>query len=263
MELYQEDVRLTTVIFNGTGSSTGVPQLFCSCDVCKLKDERNRRTRFSMTLIENGTVLQIDFPYEIRQQLLKSQISHIDAGWLTHAHSDHFAGIDDLRMASFRNDEPLPFFLSRETFEIAQQRFPYLFFENEYLPRPFLKPVFVEKEPVQFRNMTLLPIRHKHGETVVTSLRFKDFALLADINSIEPAELDKAKGVRLLAISSTVWKKKHPTHFSFEEILDIIRYLAPEKACLTHMNHTFDYEETLKKLPANVVPAVDGLKMEV
>ncbi|MBP5407106.1 MBL fold metallo-hydrolase [bacterium] len=253
---------MTTVIFNGTGSSTGVPQLFCNCDVCRLMDERNRRTRFSMTLIEGETVLQIDFPYEIRQQLLKSRIPHIDAGWLTHAHSDHFAGIDDLRMASFRNDEPLPFFLSRETFEIATRRFPYLFFENEYLPRPFLKPVFVEKEPVSFRNLTILPIRHKHGETVVTSLRFKDFALLADINSIDSCELDKAKGAKILAISSTV-QKKHPTHFSFEEILDIIRYLAPERAYLTHMNHTFDYEETLKKLPENVLPAIDGLKVEI
>ena len=253
---------MTTVIFNGTGSSTGVPQLFCNCDICRLTDERNCRTRFSMTLIEDETVLQIDFPYEIRQQLLKSRLSHIDAGWLTHAHSDHFAGIDDMRMASFRKEEPLPFFLSRETFEIAQKRFPYLFFENEYLPRPFLKPVFVEKEPVSFRNMTILPIRHKHGETVVTSLRFKDFALLADINSIEPAELDKAKGVKVLAISATV-QKKHPTHFSFEEILDLIKYLAPERAYLTHMNHTFDYEETLKKVPENVMPAVDGLKIEV
>ena len=253
---------MTTVIFNGTGSSTGVPQLFCDCDVCKLTDERNRRTRFSMTLIENGTVLQIDFPYELRQQLLKSQVPHIDAGWLTHAHSDHFAGIDDLRMASFRNDVPLPFFLSRETFEIAQQRFPYLFFENEYLPRPFLKPVFVEKEPVTFKNLTIMPIRHKHGETVVTSLRFKDFALLADINAIESAELDKAKGAKILAISSTV-QKKHPTHFSFEEILDIIKYLSPERAYLTHLNHTFDYEETLKKLPENVQPAVDGLRIDM
>ena len=215
-----------------------------------------------MTLIEGETVLQIDFPYELRQQLLKSQVSHIDAGWLTHAHSDHFAGIDDMRMASFRKEEPLPFFLSRETFEIAQKRFPYLFFENEYLPRPFLKPVFVEKEPVLFRNMTIMPIRHKHGETVVTSLRYKNFALLADINSIEPAELDKAKHAKVLAISSTV-QKKHPTHFSFEEILDIIKYLSPERAFLTHMNHTFDYEETLKKLPKNVFPAVDGLKIEI
>ena len=215
-----------------------------------------------MTLIEGETILQIDFPYEIRQQLLKSQIPHIDAGWLTHAHSDHFAGIDDLRMASFRNDEPLPFFLSRETFEIATRRFPYLFFENEYLPRPFLKPVFVEKEPVSFRNLTIMPIRHKHGETVVTSLRFKDFALLADINSIDSDELDKAKGVKILAISSTV-QKRHPTHFSFEEILDIIKYLSPERAYLTHMNHTFDYEETLKKLPENVRPAVDGLIINI
>ena len=253
---------MTTIIFNGTGSSTGVPQLFCDCEICKLKDERNRRTRFSMTLIEDGTVLQIDFPYEIRQQLLKSHVSHIDAGWLTHAHSDHFAGIDDMRMASFRKEEPLPFFLSRETFEIATQRFPYLFFENEYLPRPFLKPVFVEKEPVLFKNLTILPIRHKHGETVVTSLRFKDFALLADINSIDSSELDKAKGAKILAISSTV-QKRHPTHFSFEEILDIIKYLSPERAYLTHMNHTFDYEETLKKLPENVRPAVDGLIINI
>ena len=215
-----------------------------------------------MTLVEDWTVLQIDFPYEIRQQLLKSHVSHIDAGWLTHAHSDHFAGIDDMRMASFRKEEPLPFFLSRETFEIATQRFPYLFFENEYLPRPFLKPVFVEKEPVLFKNLTILPIRHKHGETVVTSLRFKDFALLADINSIDSSELDKAKGAKILAISSTV-QKRHPTHFSFEEILDIIKYLSPERAYLTHMNHTFDYEETLKKLPENVRPAVDGLIINI
>ena len=253
---------MTTVIFNGNGSSTGVPQLFCTCDVCKLTDERNRRTRFSMTLIENDTVLQIDFPYEIRQQLLRSQVSHVDAGWLTHAHSDHFAGIDDMRMASFRKDEPLPFFLSRETFEIAQKRFPYLFFENEYLPRPFLKPIFLEGKPIDFKGLTFIPIRHKHGETIVTSLRFKDFALLADINSIEPEELDKVKGVKILAISSTV-QKKHPTHFSFEEILDLIKYISPERAYLTHMNHTFDYEETLKKVPENVVPAIDGMKIEI
>jgi hypothetical protein len=29
------------------------------------------------------------------------------------------------------------------------------------------------------------------------------------------------------------------------------------------MNHTFDYEETLKKLPENVLPAVDGLRVEI
>lgn len=167
-----------------------------------------------------------------------------------------------MRMVSFRKDEPLPFFLSRETFEIAQQRFPYLFFENEYLPRPFLKPIFLEKEPVNFKGLTFIPIHHKHGETLVTSLRFKDFALLADINSIEPTELGKVKGVKVLAISSTV-QKKHPTHFSFEEILDLIKYIAPERAFLTHMNHTFDYEETLKKVPENVVPAIDGMKIEI
>lgn len=253
---------MTSVIFNGTGSSTGVPQLFCSCEVCSLKDPRNRRTRFSVTIIERETVLQVDFPFELRQQLLKSGIDHITGAWLTHPHSDHLSGIDDLRMASFRNGTPLPFFLNRETYEIASVRYPYLFFENEYIPRPFLRPVILDGSPVALDDLNIIPIRHMHGELVVSSLRIGDFALVADISSIEENEFKKLAGVRTLAIAATV-HKVHPRHFNLHQVIEFIDKVSPDQAYLTHMNHTFDYEETLSLLPNGVVPATDGLRIEI
>lgn len=219
-----------------------------------------------MTIIEKETVMQVDFPFELRYQLLKTKIDHIDAGWLTHAHSDHLSGIDDIRMVAFSNKNSLPFFVNEETLAIVRRRFPYLFEQNNcyrhFFPHAFLEPRIIGSEPIEFKDLKILPIRNVHGEDAVSSFRIGDFALLADISSIESSELDKLKGLKVLAISTTV-HKKNPKHLTLDEVLDLIKYLAPQKAYLTHMNHTFDYEETLQHLPQGVVPAVDGLKITV
>ncbi|MGI6395328.1 MAG: MBL fold metallo-hydrolase [bacterium] len=250
------------ITFNGTGSSTGTPQLFCSCPVCTSESPENKRTRFSITIIEGETSIQIDAPFEIRQQLLNAKIRKIDALWLTHAHSDHIAGIDDLRMVSFENNSPLPLFAGAETIEILNTRFPYLFFENDYRETPLFKPVAINKRPFEFKNITFIPIEYFHGETVVNSFRIKDFAFLVDISGISQHELEKLKGAKVIAVSATT-KFPHKKHKSLNQIIELIDEISPERAFLTHMNHSFDYLKIKKELPANVFPAFDGLTLEI
>ena len=53
--------------------------------------------------------------------------------------------------------------------------------------------------------------------------------------------------------------KKNPSHFSLKESLFIHQKLKPKKTILTNLHHELDYNNLLKKLPRNVLPAYDGL----
>ncbi|HNW81667.1 MAG TPA: MBL fold metallo-hydrolase [bacterium] len=250
------------VIFNGTGSSTGVPQLFCECPVCRSHDPKNARTRFSMTLKKDSTILQVDLPFELRIQLLRSGVKHVDGVWLTHPHSDHIAGIDDIRMASFISGTPIPLFAGEQTILNAQKRFPYMFFENEYVERPFLSPVILNERTIIFKDFEMIPLLHFHGNMEVYSFRSGNFGFLADISSISTHELSKLKGVHVLAVATTV-HRVHERHMNFDQVIELIKDIRPEKAFLTHMNHSFDYNTMLKKLPDYIFPAYDGLTIDL
>jgi len=246
----------------GTGSSTGTPQLTCDCPVCTSDDWRNKRTRFAIMVETEFKNILVDIPFEIRQQLLKAKVDKLDAIWLTHAHSDHFAGVDDVRMFSFRNGKPLPIFSDKDVIKVVEERYPYLFFENEYVKRPILKPYRIEGETVFFHGVEIVPIRHKHGDETVTSFRIGEFAFLADFSTISEKEREKLTNLKLLVVSSTL-KSDHHKHMKFSDVVELIEGLKPERAVLTHMNHRFDFEETKKSLPAFIEPGYDGLSFEI
>ena len=56
---------------------------------------------------------------------------------------------------------------------------------------------------------------------------------------------------------------EHPSHASFEQIIDYVKYIKPEKTYLTHMTALLDYETLKKDCPINVEPAYDNLLFEV
>src|SRR5688572_13655724 len=94
--------------FLGTGTSFGVPVIGCDCDTCRSQDPRDRRTRNGALLdLPEGRLL-VDAPPELRLQLLREGIGHVDAVWFTHTHADHVHGIDDLRVFSARAGKALP-----------------------------------------------------------------------------------------------------------------------------------------------------------
>ena len=54
-------------------------------------------------------------------------------------------------------------------------------------------------------------------------------------------------------------KSKHPSHFNYDEAIELIKKLKPKKAILTNLHVDLDYNKLKKDLPKNIIPAYDGL----
>ena len=98
-------MRLT---FLGTGTSHGVPMIGCQCDVCTSPDPKNHRLRTCLLIQHDGTNVVIDTGPEFRLQALRARLDHLDAVLLTHAHSDHIMGLDDVRAFNMRQGTSMP-----------------------------------------------------------------------------------------------------------------------------------------------------------
>src|SRR5471030_3452588 len=69
----------------------------CTCAVCTSADPRNKRTRTSLHVVMDGLHIQVDAAPELRLQCVREGIGNLDLFILTHGHTDHVAGMDDLR----------------------------------------------------------------------------------------------------------------------------------------------------------------------
>jgi len=55
----------------------------------------------------------------------------------------------------------------------------------------------------------------------------------------------------------------HPSHLSLGQALGWIERLAPKQAALTHMHVPLDYATIMAETPDTVVPAYDGMVIEI
>jgi len=100
--------------FLGTGTSHGVPVAGCSCGTCTSLDPKNRRYRTSLMIRDKGSAIIIDTPAEFRLRTLEYKIERIDALLITHAHSDHIAGLDDIRRYNELQASSIPAYCDAE-----------------------------------------------------------------------------------------------------------------------------------------------------
>jgi len=56
--------------FLGTGTSTGVPSIACSCETCLSDDARDKRLRVSILIEHAGKTILVDTSSDFRQQAL-------------------------------------------------------------------------------------------------------------------------------------------------------------------------------------------------
>ena len=81
----------------GSGTSTGVPQIGCTCPVCTSTDPKDNRLRASAIVETDDARILIDCGPDFRTQVLRLPFEKIDGVLITHEHYDHVGGLDDLR----------------------------------------------------------------------------------------------------------------------------------------------------------------------
>jgi phosphoribosyl 1,2-cyclic phosphate phosphodiesterase len=250
------------VTFLGTGTSTGVPVIGCSCRVCTSTDPRNRRLRPSILLEWEGHRVLVDSSSDFRQQALVHRIDSLDAVLYTHGHADHVLGLDDLRIYNFRQRADLPVYGSAGTLEDIRRTFWYAFTdtpEGGGKPKLDLRPV---EAPFDLLGRTVEPVRLWHGELMVYGYRIGDFAYCTDCNRIPDASRSRLSNLEVLVLDA-LRPTPHPTHFSLPETLAVLADLRPRRAYLVHMGHDLDHEETERSLPSAIRLAHDGLVLEL
>ena len=253
--------------FLGTGTSFGIPQVGCSCAVCNSSDPRDRRTRSGAVVETDGASILIDTPPELRLQLIASRITNVDAVLYTHEHADHTNGIDDLRIFSARQRRALPVYGPPETLDRLQATFRYIF-DTEMRPyegtsKPQLELHRINPgQTVPVAGVDVLPLAFAHGHLRVYGYRFGDLAYLTDVKAVGPGEMNLLRGVRVLVLNA-LWWRAHPTHMSIAEAITTSQEIGAEATYLTHLTHETGHAELAASLPGGILPAYDGLVVDV
>jgi phosphoribosyl 1,2-cyclic phosphate phosphodiesterase len=252
------------VYFLGTGTSQGIPVIGSQHSVCKSLDQKDKRLRVSVWIQWDDFSFLIDCGPDFRQQMLISGCQHIDAILYTHEHSDHTAGLDDIRPFFFKQGD-IPIYGHKRVLENLKKRFDYIFeTENKYPGAPGVLPIEVQNNcPISIQGKSIIPIDVLHGDLQVFGYRFDKFAYLTDVKSIENKEIDKLKNLEVLVINA-LREEPHSTHFNLQEALEFITIVQPKKAYLTHISHLLGFhEEVQKNLPENVFLAYDNLIINI
>lgn len=238
----------------------------CRCAVCTSDEPRNRRTRPSLYLQVDRSVILIDTSTDLRIQCLREDVRRVDAVLFTHAHADHILGLDDLRPFNVRQGTEIPCYGSRATLEQLERTFAYAFDgdpgEGGGKPRLRLEPVdgLFRPLPDALGEAWIDAIPVFHGSLEVYAYRLGRFAYVTDCNHIPDDSLARLEGVELLILDA-LRTRPHPTHFNIEQALEVVDRLRPHRTWLTHMNHDVDYRTT--QLPDGVELAHDGLTFNV
>ncbi len=250
------------LIFLGTGTSTGVPQIGCNCVVCQSTDPKDKRLRTSALFeTDKGERLLIDCGPDFREQMLKLPFAPIQWVLLTHEHYDHVGGLDDLR--PFTAQQSVPIGCDAICAEHLRQRMPYCFVENKYPGVPQIEIRLLSKqESFQVCGSQITPIEVFHGHLPIYGYRIGDLVYITDMSKLPSQEKSKLMGCKILVVNA-LRKTEHHSHQSLEEALQLISEIHPQKVFLVHMSHEMGLHKVVQsELPKGVYLAYDGLQVQ-
>jgi phosphoribosyl 1,2-cyclic phosphate phosphodiesterase len=254
----------------GCGSSGGVPRIGIGWGSCDPMQPKNRRRRCSLLVRKNSeagqTTLLVDTSPDLREQLLMTKVTHLDALFYTHEHADHTHGIDDIRpLVQFMRSK-VAAYADADTLALLKTRFGYCFDSppgSEYPPILDAHLLLPDHEQIisgAGGAVTVLPIPLIHGCIASFGFRFGAMAYAPDLNHVPDSSLSLFEGLEVLILDA-LRESPHPSHFSLQEALCLVDRVKPVHTILTNLHTDMDYDTLRAKLPPSVEPAFDGMEI--
>lgn len=253
----------------GCGSSGGVPRLDGNWGDCDPDNPKNRRTRCSFLVQQEGeggvTNVLVDTSPDMRAQLIDAGVTWLDAILYSHDHADQTHGIDDVRAMVYAKQKRIEVWMDAATSKTLTKRFGYCFEQAKGTLYPAILKDNRIAQPYREINVQgaggavkAMPFRQIHGNIDSLGFRFGNIAYSSDISEIPDESNLILEGFDVWVIDA-LRRDPHPTHFHLDKALSEIERFKPKRAILTNMHVDLDYHQLCNELPENVIPAFDGL----
>ncbi len=244
----------------------GVPRpdgFFGNCDPNNSKNFRSRCSALIKTKDEN---VLIDTSPDMRQQLINNKIKKIDKVFYSHMHADQTHGINDLRIFYIKRKSPIPVYADNPTKKYLLDNFKYCFVNYvKYYPATLKLMSINNRLNIKDgkKKISIKAIKVKHGN--VNSICYiidNKLAYISDVSEIYKKDFKHLKNLDYLVLDC-LWINKHPSHLNLEQSMKLINDLNPKKAILTNLSPILDYNYLKKILPKKIIPAFDGLTINL
>lgn len=249
----------------GSGSAYGLPMIFNTWGIANPDNPKNRRTRASLFLEENGKSILIDAGPELRLQVNDNHISNIDAVLITHAHYDHIGGIPELPRAAKVLEHPIEIYATDETMSGLKQNFGYLFNKEEEPESAGIRwKLLPDSGKFTVADLAFETLRFPHHHLKTSAFRYKNFAYVTDWQALPSGADEFLKNLDLLIIecNNGAYPEENG-HGDINKINEIKEKYHPKHIVLSHLSRRVDADETAKLLPENCELSYDGMILEV
>lgn len=249
--------------FLGTGTSTGVPQIGCTCPVCISTDIHDKRLRASAIVSAGDKNLLIDCGPDFRQQIINAGAPELEAALLTHSHYDHVGGIDDLRPYCYAKEDGFPLYCRHDVAEDIRNRVPYCFRQHLYPGVPTFNITEIDYKPFEVAGIMVTPLPVIHYKLPIVGFRIGKLAYITDAKTIPDATFELLRDTDTLVINA-LRGKDHISHMTLDEALAAIGRIKPRVTYLTHFADAIGKQADVEPtLPEGVHMAYDNLVIEI
>jgi len=248
------------IIVLGSGTSTGVPEIGCKCEVCTSTDPKDKRLRTSLLIHAEGRNILLDCGPDFRAQILPQPFERLHAVLISHEHYDHVGGLDDLR--PFCRFGEIPIYADAYTVTQVKKRIPYCFSEQLYpgVPALSLCPV-IPTESFHVAGVKVTPIQVFHGKLPILGYRIGNMAYITDMLTLPEEEYEKLSGLDCLFMNA-LRINPHATHQTLEQALENTKRIGAKETYFIHMSHHMGLHRKIEDLlPTGVHLSYDGLEI--
>ena len=232
------------IVLLGTGDTVGTPKIGCTCPACldALSGGRSARLRFSILIESDEGRVLIDTGPDLRYQLLKFGIDHIDGVIWTHGHYDHYAGFGEF----YRVQDRVNVYGLKDTLDYILQ---YLYFMNP------VRHNVVAYEPFHLIGLefTLFLVYHpplSESTGVIVRSGDKKLVITGDTNKQIPErsiEIMRDPDILICdAIAPPIFNLEK--HMNTAEAEELASELHAKEMVMTHLSHLFPpHDEAVKQ----------------